>query len=202
MEEYRRCGNSFCQCSRDSRNSQDNLCLESKGGVEQGEAANTESRGCIWLFLSWVFKDVWCFLVALRLNPTYQVMKALASQSHPPFKAPFLLPSLFPMCPCFSHARTLSFFNLNVPCIFVLCTVWLKYYYPPLFSTSATQLHVMQCAFEAFPAPWSQSGWLLPLWFESTYHSSILINSILTCLLCICMAFSLTVRRHRGKSFI
>lgn len=32
--EHRRCGNSVCQCSGNSRDSPGSLCLESRGGVE------------------------------------------------------------------------------------------------------------------------------------------------------------------------
>lgn len=51
-EENRREGNSLCQCSRNSRNSQDGLCLESKGGVEQGGAANWTVEGLSLCILS------------------------------------------------------------------------------------------------------------------------------------------------------
>lgn len=70
MEENWREGNSLCQCLRNSRNLQDGWCLESKGGVKQGAAANWTVEA-LSVCPSLNFRNVCCFRVALRLKSTY-----------------------------------------------------------------------------------------------------------------------------------
>lgn len=75
------------------------VCREQgRGGRERG--CKLDSIGSTCLHPSHTLRNVWCFLVALRLKSTYQVRKALVGhdQLHLPFKASFPA-GLISICP-------------------------------------------------------------------------------------------------------
>lgn len=73
------------------------VCREQgRGGRERGHKLGSIGSTC--LHPSHTLSNVWCFLAALRLKSTYQVVKALGhDQPHLPFKASF--PGLISICP-------------------------------------------------------------------------------------------------------